>query len=200
MNALEGDDVDALNELKQANELITSSLQNDLVVLQGLHKALNADFDHQKTQLIEALLTKDKALSELGNLREIMGANEDVQKAKFLTEQRMKEEKELHEVRRLEAEFANIPPIPSKSPRKKTRGILKRPLSGVIQPKYRQSATPRLFFDIESARRQDEKFARELSGKDTLISSAGDVQIPTLSLPPSAAVSRRRKNTYDDSD
>ncbi len=65
MAAVDQEEIDAINNLKTAHELISSSLENDLLILQNKHKALSTDFDEQKTQLVEALLSKDKLMKDI---------------------------------------------------------------------------------------------------------------------------------------
>ena len=68
--AVDRDEIDALEDLKATNQIITSSLQNDLVLLQGKFKNLTTDYDQQKSHLVDALLAKDKLRQELATLRE----------------------------------------------------------------------------------------------------------------------------------
>lgn len=68
--AVDRDEIDALEDLKATNQIITSSLQNDLVLLQGKFKNLTTDYEQQKSHLVDALLAKDKLRQELATLRE----------------------------------------------------------------------------------------------------------------------------------
>ena len=70
MAAVDRDEIDALEDLKATNQIITSSLQNDLVLLQGKFKNLTTDYEQQKSHLVDALLAKDKLRQELATLRE----------------------------------------------------------------------------------------------------------------------------------
>lgn len=54
------EDLDALEELKATQESLASSTEMELKKLQSRHKDLQIDYDQQKSQLIEALLSKDK--------------------------------------------------------------------------------------------------------------------------------------------
>jgi len=54
------EDLDALEELKATQESLVSSTEMELKKLQSRHKDLQIDYDQQKSQLIEALLSKDK--------------------------------------------------------------------------------------------------------------------------------------------
>ncbi|KAE9372187.1 hypothetical protein N431DRAFT_408233 [Stipitochalara longipes BDJ] len=68
--AIDQEEIDALEDLKATNEIITTSFKNDLLILQNKHKALITDHEQQKTQLIDALLTKDRLVKDLASLRE----------------------------------------------------------------------------------------------------------------------------------
>jgi hypothetical protein len=70
VSAISSDEVHALEELKEANEIATSSLQNDLTFLQTRHKNLEVDHDQTRSHLIEALLAKDNITKELAILQE----------------------------------------------------------------------------------------------------------------------------------
>ncbi|EKD19056.1 M protein repeat protein [Drepanopeziza brunnea f. sp. 'multigermtubi' MB_m1] len=63
--AVDQEEIEAINNLKAAHDLITASFENDLLVLQNKHKALSTDFDEQKSQLIDALLSKDRLGKDL---------------------------------------------------------------------------------------------------------------------------------------
>ena len=62
--------MDALEDLKATNSIVTTSFKNDLLMLQNKHKALTTDHEQQKTQLIDALLTKDRLVKDLASLKE----------------------------------------------------------------------------------------------------------------------------------
>lgn len=103
MNTLDQGEVDALEELRSANDTITALLQSDFLILQGEHKSLRTDYEQQKTQLNEALLAKDKALVDLANLRDMVNINDQVLYEKSQSEKKLKEDKnrnELNEVSR----------------------------------------------------------------------------------------------------
>jgi protein HOOK3 len=68
--AVDRDELDALEDLKATNEIITSSLQNDLLLLQSRHKNLLTDHEQQKSHLVGALLEKDKLRQELAVSKE----------------------------------------------------------------------------------------------------------------------------------
>jgi hypothetical protein len=112
----------ALEDLKRTNEIITSSFKNDLEILQSKHKALTTDHEQQKTQLIDALLSKDKSMKDLASFKERTGTNVDDAYQKAQSEAIIEEEnarKALQEVSKV------IPPPESPSPAKKGRGFLK---------------------------------------------------------------------------
>ncbi|KAN0110342.1 hypothetical protein V8E51_006729 [Hyaloscypha variabilis] len=68
--AIDQEEINALEDLKATNQIITTSFKNDLQMLQNKHRALATDHEQQKTQLIDALLTKDRLVKDLASLRE----------------------------------------------------------------------------------------------------------------------------------
>lgn len=70
MEAVGEDELKSLENLKATHELITSSYQNDLLMLQEQHNILTVHNEEQKSHLVEALLAKDKLRHELANLRQ----------------------------------------------------------------------------------------------------------------------------------
>jgi protein HOOK3 len=68
--AVDREEIDALDDLKATNQIITSSLQNDLLLLQSKHKNLTTDYEQQKSHLVDALLAKDKLRQELAIMKE----------------------------------------------------------------------------------------------------------------------------------
>lgn len=94
MAAVDQEEIDAVNNLKAAHELISSSLQNDLLMLQKKHRDLSTDFDEQKTQLVEALLSKDRLMQDLAATKDRSGSTDDGQaqaKAIIEAEEKLKE-------------------------------------------------------------------------------------------------------------
>ncbi len=75
--AIDQEEIDALADLKEANELVTSSLQNDLLLLQDKHKTLTAELEEKKSHLVDALLSKDRLTQDLASLKERYGAAND---------------------------------------------------------------------------------------------------------------------------
>jgi len=75
--AIDQEEMVALEDLKRTNEIITTSFKNDLEILQSKHKALTTDHEQQKTQLIDALLSKDKSMKDLASFKERTGTNGD---------------------------------------------------------------------------------------------------------------------------
>jgi len=75
--AVDQEEIDALEDLKATNEIITSSFKNDLLILQNQHKTLTTDHEQQKTQLIDVLLEKDRLMKELTSFKEQNGTNGD---------------------------------------------------------------------------------------------------------------------------
>ena len=74
LSAVEKGSVDALDELKSTDKLISESLKSELDWLRDEHNFLLKERDAQKSQLIEALLAKDK-------LRKDADDNKDLQEA-----------------------------------------------------------------------------------------------------------------------
>jgi hypothetical protein len=62
VNMIEQSDLDALQSLKNTQETITISLENELTSLKARYKALDLDHQEQKSQLVNALLSKDEIL------------------------------------------------------------------------------------------------------------------------------------------
>lgn len=77
MEAVDQDEMEAIENLKATNEIVSSSYKNDLLLLTNKHKNLTTDHEQQKTQLIDALLSKDRLMKELASLKEQSGANGD---------------------------------------------------------------------------------------------------------------------------
>lgn len=67
---MNSDEIRALEQLKEANDTITSSLQNDLDILRGRYKNLEVDHEQARTHLIEALLAKDSISKEFAAFAE----------------------------------------------------------------------------------------------------------------------------------
>lgn len=57
---VEKEEIDALEELKATQESLSKSFENELTALKGKHKALEIDYEAQKSQLIESLLANNK--------------------------------------------------------------------------------------------------------------------------------------------
>lgn len=63
--AIDQDELQALDDLKQTNEIITTSLNDDLKLLQNRHKNLIIDFDQQRAHLVESLLDRENLRKDL---------------------------------------------------------------------------------------------------------------------------------------
>lgn len=63
--AMNKDEVDALEDLKETNQIITSSLNNDLQLVQSRHKNLITDYDQQRAHLVDALLDRENLRKDL---------------------------------------------------------------------------------------------------------------------------------------
>jgi hypothetical protein len=108
VSAVNSDELDAIVTLKDTNGIITTSLENDLLVLREQHRNLTTDFEVQKTQLLETLLSKDRLMQDLASLKERTGTSENkmIESAKA----RSTKEAELEEVRSLTASATKSPP------------------------------------------------------------------------------------------
>ncbi len=60
VGAMEKGSADALELLKSTDQLISGSLKNELDALRSQHHTLRLDYDHQKEQLIDALVSKEQ--------------------------------------------------------------------------------------------------------------------------------------------
>lgn len=71
LSAVEKDGITALNELKSTDMLISESLKAELDRVREETKVATTEREAQKTQLIEALLAKDKLRKDMEELKEI---------------------------------------------------------------------------------------------------------------------------------
>lgn len=69
LEAINDEEIEALEKFKQMHHINTTSTQNDLQILQGKQKDLEIDLQQQQKHLIEALLAKDKLAKELEALK-----------------------------------------------------------------------------------------------------------------------------------
>lgn len=76
VSAISSDEIEALEDLKATNEIITSSLHNDLLVLQSKHRNLTTDFETQKTELYDAVLSKNRLMNDLEDMKKRDDPNE----------------------------------------------------------------------------------------------------------------------------
>lgn len=65
MAAIGADEIVALEELKSANQIIASSYEHDLTLLQTEHDNLKKEFADQESHLFKAIKEKDKLSSQL---------------------------------------------------------------------------------------------------------------------------------------
>ncbi|KAH8803235.1 hypothetical protein F5884DRAFT_501145 [Xylogone sp. PMI_703] len=63
-------ELEALEDLKSANGIIKSSLEKDLLLLQGQYKNLQNDYDQQNRHLVTALLGNNKFRAQVASLQE----------------------------------------------------------------------------------------------------------------------------------
>ncbi|KJZ72030.1 hypothetical protein HIM_08591 [Hirsutella minnesotensis 3608] len=74
LSAAKKDGVDAINELKSTDSLISESLKAELDRLRDDYSLVVGERDAQKSQLIEALLTKDRLRKEIEEGKELQDA------------------------------------------------------------------------------------------------------------------------------
>lgn len=65
VSAMDSDEITALEQLKEANQLVASSYEKDLTLLQAQHDNLRAEFVDQQSHLLAALKSKDKLSEKL---------------------------------------------------------------------------------------------------------------------------------------
>ncbi|RAL61573.1 hypothetical protein DID88_009612 [Monilinia fructigena] len=65
LSAMDSDEITALEQLKEANQLVASSYEKDLALLQAQHNDLKAEFADQQSHLLAALKSKDKLSEKL---------------------------------------------------------------------------------------------------------------------------------------
>ncbi|KAI9898187.1 hypothetical protein N3K66_006547 [Trichothecium roseum] len=80
LSAVDKDSIEALEELQQSDKLIAKSLQFDLDTLRAQLKFIRSERDAQKSQLVEALLAKDKLRKDIeaGNIQDLASKDPDV--------------------------------------------------------------------------------------------------------------------------
>lgn len=71
LSAVEKDGIAALNELKSTDKLVSESLKAELDRVREEVKFVTMEREAQKTQLIDALLTKDKLRKEMEEMKEL---------------------------------------------------------------------------------------------------------------------------------
>ena len=84
LSAVEKDSIEALDQLKDADNLVSKSLQGELDRLRERYNVAVAERDAQKSQLIEALLAKDrlrKAAEDGKDIQEAVAKDPDVAEA-----------------------------------------------------------------------------------------------------------------------
>ncbi|ESZ98544.1 hypothetical protein SBOR_1076 [Sclerotinia borealis F-4128] len=65
LSAMDSDEITALEQLKEANQLVASSYEKDLTLLQAQHDDLRAEYVDQQSHLLTALKSKDKLSEQL---------------------------------------------------------------------------------------------------------------------------------------
>ncbi|TEY48904.1 hypothetical protein BOTCAL_0289g00030 [Botryotinia calthae] len=108
LSAMDSDEITALEQLKEANELVASSYEKDLTLLQAQHNDLRTEFVDQQSHLLAALKSKDKLSEQMKNIFQqpsgsIEGAGNDPEPATALDalkEQLQKKESTIQELQR----------------------------------------------------------------------------------------------------
>ncbi|THV49812.1 hypothetical protein BGAL_0178g00190 [Botrytis galanthina] len=108
LSAMDSDEITALEQLKEANELVASSYEKDLTLLQAQHNDLRTEFVDQQSHLLAALKSKDKLSEQLKTIFQnpsgsIEGIGKDPEPATALDalkEQLQKKESTIQELQR----------------------------------------------------------------------------------------------------
>ncbi|KAF7933450.1 hypothetical protein EAE99_003335 [Botrytis elliptica] len=108
LSAMDSDEITALEQLKEANELVASSYEKDLALLQAQHNDLRTEFVDQQSHLLAALKSKDKLSEQLKTIFQhpsgsIEGTGKDSEPATALDalkEQLQKKESTIQELQR----------------------------------------------------------------------------------------------------
>ena len=89
MAAIDRDEIDRLEELKTVNSIVTSSLQNELLLVQDKHNAVIAELEQKKNHLMEVILSNNKLLNDLAVVKDQTDAsyNDGEAKAKRTVEE-----------------------------------------------------------------------------------------------------------------
>lgn len=127
VSAIDREKLDAIETLRSTHGIVSTSLENDLLLLRQQHQNLTTDFDVQKSQLLETLLSKDRLMQDLTSRKDRTGTSEQetVESAKA----RSTKDAGLAEVRRISvASLFCFPPTPTK------RSKLFARLSGFFSP------------------------------------------------------------------
>jgi len=118
VSAIDQEEIDALEELKATNETITSSLQNDLLLLQNAHKNLTADHELQRNQLVDAFLSKEELSKQLASLKGTMVTTEEDTLGKSQARAIIEDEKTRKVLEEVSRKSATLYKQGSKSPKK----------------------------------------------------------------------------------
>ena len=77
MAAIDKDAIDQLNDLKAVNDLITSSLESDLVLLQAKHKSTAEELEQKSSHLVATILANNKFLNGDTTLKDTQGPDDE---------------------------------------------------------------------------------------------------------------------------
>ncbi len=183
--------MDALEDLKAANEIISSSFQNDLLILQDRFKAVSTDFEQQRTQLVDALVSKDRIMQDLVALKEQTGTNgEDL--AKKAHEKATIAESSRHALEEVSLQSS------SKTRRTTPKKFFSRLGLTIFpsnQPK-RQSAVSKSSFNPNTEAIHDAELDRELAALGVTPQSLSPRWLPIPPSPSHPNLLQRRHNLY----
>jgi hypothetical protein len=99
---IEKDEKEALQDFKSSQEALSFSIGEELKTVQSRYKDLQVDHDQQKSQLIQALLSKDKLQQTVTELTELLSsatAVSDTKETKEMLDSTTADLKESKEVR-----------------------------------------------------------------------------------------------------
>lgn len=74
---MDREEIDALESLKSTHQIVTSSVQNELLLVQSKLKNLSTDHELQKSHLIASMLAKEKLQQEMATLKEGKDSDSD---------------------------------------------------------------------------------------------------------------------------
>lgn len=70
VQAISQAELESIEQLRATNDIVTSSLDNDLALLTAKYDTMRRDNEIQKRELVDAILSKERALREMADLKE----------------------------------------------------------------------------------------------------------------------------------